>query len=449
MFKIYDGRKEFYQWDLDRKLIIEDPTVKEVHFCNRTDDCSLVCEVYTEDNLLLVDVPNILLQKDWRINVYAYDGNYTKYSKRFNVMSRTKPEDYVYTETELKRWETLEQRITELEENGVGGGSGLTNTLKDALNTYFTNVQKLFPQLAYVKEDNMGTTVIANAQAVINALGATGGEEEPDTPINPEVTLTSISATYSGGSVAVGTALTSLTGITVTGTYSDGSTATVTGYTLSGTIVEGTNTITVSYGGKTTTFTVVGVAESGGEEEPDTGTLLYNWDFTNSLVDTVSGAEATLTAYGSSIPTQTENGIEFTTNGCISVEGVVTTNRTIEVDFGSMEKSTGGHGRVLMMGVAGDQGIIYRSTNEWNSYIKGAWGTASALSSDSGFLSGKTLKLVIDNDGSWDSFVDDIAFVSNTQLPGYELPMRLEIGSNNGQTYYNMTVTGLRIYEGV
>ncbi len=86
------------------------------------------------------------------------------------------------------------------------------------------------------------------------------GEEEPDTPDAPEdVTLSSISATYSGGEVAVGTALTSLTGIAVTAHYSDGSTSNVTDYILSGTIAEGTNTITISYGGKTTTFTVIGV----------------------------------------------------------------------------------------------------------------------------------------------------------------------------------------------
>ena len=80
------------------------------------------------------------------------------------------------------------------------------------------------------------------------------------------VTLQSISATYSGSDVAVGTALTDLTDITVTAHYSDGSTANVTDYTLSGEIAEGSNTITVSYGGKTTTFTVAGIAESGGED---------------------------------------------------------------------------------------------------------------------------------------------------------------------------------------
>lgn len=123
MFKIYDGREQFYQWDLNRKLIIEDATISQVHFCNKTDDCSLVCDVYEEDGLRLVDVPNILLQETWRINVYAYDKNYTKHCDKFNVAARSKPADYVYTETEVHTWTELEERVTYLEENGTGGTS--------------------------------------------------------------------------------------------------------------------------------------------------------------------------------------------------------------------------------------------------------------------------------------------------------------------------------------
>ena len=78
MFRIQDGRSQFYQWDLDRRLIVEDSSITQVHFCNRTDDCSLVCEVFEEDGVRLVNVPNILLQNNWRINVYAYDKDYTK-----------------------------------------------------------------------------------------------------------------------------------------------------------------------------------------------------------------------------------------------------------------------------------------------------------------------------------------------------------------------------------
>jgi hypothetical protein len=115
MFKIYDGRKEFYQWDLDRKLIVNDKTINQVHFCNRTDDCSLVCEVYELDGQRVVNVPNVLLQTDWRINAYGYDSKYTKHSACFNVVKRSKPVDYIYTETELYSVEkAVENATTEI-----------------------------------------------------------------------------------------------------------------------------------------------------------------------------------------------------------------------------------------------------------------------------------------------------------------------------------------------
>lgn len=98
MFKIADGRTEFYQWDLDRKIIVEDKTIDEVHFCNRTDSCSLVVKVREEDGVYIADVPNVLLQTAWNINVYGYcEGNYTKQSAVFKVAARTKPEDYFYS----------------------------------------------------------------------------------------------------------------------------------------------------------------------------------------------------------------------------------------------------------------------------------------------------------------------------------------------------------------
>ena len=117
MFKIYDGRQEFYQWDIDRKLIVDDPTITQVHFCNRTDDCSLVCETYVENGLTLVNVPNVLLQTDWRIRAYAYDSFYTKFEKWFEVNARTKPTDYVYTETETLNYNSLLEKMVNIEEN--------------------------------------------------------------------------------------------------------------------------------------------------------------------------------------------------------------------------------------------------------------------------------------------------------------------------------------------
>jgi hypothetical protein len=135
----------------------------------------------------------------------------------------------------------------------------------------------MFKVCAFTKAD-----VSAEYAAFQAAFGISGGEEEPDEPVNPEVTLTSISATYSGGDVAVGTAVTDLTGIVVTAHYSDGTSKAVTGYTLSGTIAEGGNTVTVTYQGKTATFTVTGVAESGGDEPEVTTEVLSNFQWRGS-----------------------------------------------------------------------------------------------------------------------------------------------------------------------
>ncbi len=116
MFRILDGREHFYQWDSNCKLIVDDSSINEVHFCNRTEECSLVCEVFEENGVRLVNVPNILLQDNWKIRVYAFyingEEKYTKVEEHFEVLSRTKPADYVYTETEVKDWETFKDLTT-------------------------------------------------------------------------------------------------------------------------------------------------------------------------------------------------------------------------------------------------------------------------------------------------------------------------------------------------
>ena len=114
MFRIADGREHFYQWDLDRQIIVDDPSITEVHFCNRTEDVSLVVAVVDG----LANVPNILLQSSFDMRVFAYDGKATRYDAVFKVKAKTKPSDYVYTETEIKSYEYLENKIREIEEQG-------------------------------------------------------------------------------------------------------------------------------------------------------------------------------------------------------------------------------------------------------------------------------------------------------------------------------------------
>ena len=142
MFKIYDGRDKFYQWDIDRKIIVEDNSIKEVHFCNRTDNCSLVVDTYEENGQTLANVPNVLLTTNWKINVYGYTGDYTKHSAIFEVVSRTKPSDYIYTETEIKSIErVVDEAVRAIVESGeLKGDKGDDYVLTDTDKQEIANI---------------------------------------------------------------------------------------------------------------------------------------------------------------------------------------------------------------------------------------------------------------------------------------------------------------------
>lgn len=114
IFKIVDGRSCFYQWDIDRQISVSDPTITEVHFCNRTEACSLVVEV--KDGI--ANVPNKVLQNGYPVRVFGYDGKATLHEATFEVKARTKPIDYIYTETEIKHYADLEARLDEIEREG-------------------------------------------------------------------------------------------------------------------------------------------------------------------------------------------------------------------------------------------------------------------------------------------------------------------------------------------
>ncbi len=116
MFKIYDGREYFYQWDLDRKLIVGDRTIQAVHFSNRTGASAITRYCYDVNGMWLVDVPNICLQESYRLKVYGFSAaKYTTVSSQFDVKSRAKPDGYVYTDDEVNYWQDLDQRVTALE----------------------------------------------------------------------------------------------------------------------------------------------------------------------------------------------------------------------------------------------------------------------------------------------------------------------------------------------
>lgn len=77
----------------------------EVHITNSRLPNAMTVLVYEYNGKAVVDVPNILLQTTYPIIAFRYinDGKsgYTVEKYEFKVNQKPKPDDYVYTETEI------------------------------------------------------------------------------------------------------------------------------------------------------------------------------------------------------------------------------------------------------------------------------------------------------------------------------------------------------------
>lgn len=242
-----------YQYDYGQVLKITAPSLPDpytVHFGNaRSCGESLTVIGTASDGAA---IPSSLLATG--LNVYAWvflhtgenDGE-TEYMIEIPVIRRAEPTDDPVIEedpsavdiimgeiADLKEdISDLDDRVTELEEGG--GGDGLTDAIKAALLT-------IADKCGY--KDGNGDTYY---QALYDAF-------------YPPADLDHITAVYTQSGTVYDTAsLDDLKPDLVVTAYFDDSTSRVLNaseYVLSGTLTEGTSTITVTYGDKTTAFTV-------------------------------------------------------------------------------------------------------------------------------------------------------------------------------------------------
>lgn len=218
-------------------------------------------------------------------------------------------------------------QITDLKNAIEQGGGGMTAEFKQALETLLTNV-------VYKGNDPTGRTYLT---ALHNAM-------------YPPANLTNISAVYTqSGTVYDTDSLDSLrTDLVVTAHYSNSTSEIVTAYTLSGTLTEGTSTITVSYGGKTTTFNVTVSTLSY-----ITNGLIHRWD---GIDNTASGHDSSvtvwedlvgsndLTMHSSEYATWTDNALSLAGNNaqyldCVGGQ-IGTAEATVEVVISPQTSAT-------------------------------------------------------------------------------------------------------------
>ena len=124
MIKIVpDKEGRLTQWDLNRKVIVTGyEGVAEVNFASPgADHGAYVVELVDGQ----AEIPNILLTMAGTINVYVYPADRTVFATTLWVMGREKPDDDIYTETEVLSYKTLDEKIGDLAE--------LTTTAKEDL----------------------------------------------------------------------------------------------------------------------------------------------------------------------------------------------------------------------------------------------------------------------------------------------------------------------------
>lgn len=142
IFKIFDGRTNFWQWDTKQKLIVLDDRVTEVRFSNRNMEHSKRRPVYTDnDGKRIVNVPDLLLQLPKNLIAYACvkgeDGSTsTIKAVKFAVLQQPIPTDYIceqdtVVEEILLRLELLESLLKEVE-NGAQQFTKFTNMVDAA-----------------------------------------------------------------------------------------------------------------------------------------------------------------------------------------------------------------------------------------------------------------------------------------------------------------------------
>lgn len=130
LFKIYDGRTNFWQWDTGQKLIVLDDTVDQVHFSNKNMTHAIPTDVYaTSDGTRICDIPDIILTLPKNLIASAYVDNGTSEktikSVKFAVVSRPIPSDYVPSQTGegsgVKQFDSMEEAQQWAQKNDSAG----------------------------------------------------------------------------------------------------------------------------------------------------------------------------------------------------------------------------------------------------------------------------------------------------------------------------------------
>ena len=111
MFTLKKDIPQLYQWDSNVKLIVEDDRINQVQFSQRFSRTAACVKVENRECF----IPNEFLQSYYDIFAYACivdnDGQVCEFSEMFTVFARPKPDNYIYTPTEIITFKRIEDKL--------------------------------------------------------------------------------------------------------------------------------------------------------------------------------------------------------------------------------------------------------------------------------------------------------------------------------------------------
>lgn len=166
---------DLYQWDTGRffHIISKDNTeICAVHFSTNSMPFALVVEPYENpDGTLYCMLPDSLLQQGNTIWAYEVsrnlnNGKETVSRQSFLVIKRNRPQDYVYTEDDIKRWDDLIDEVRS--EFARMTNEELIPQLTDAYNEELVQAKAELEQLASSSEASAKEAQASAAESAEN-----------------------------------------------------------------------------------------------------------------------------------------------------------------------------------------------------------------------------------------------------------------------------------------
>ena len=174
---LLDGRSFAYQWDIGLKVSTTDAEGTIRRFGNEHGSKSIPVEAVTEDTTTYYPIPNILLATGRAVIMYSLGGDgentiYTSAEDMLPVYAAPKPDDYIFTEDEVKTWRELDERLTQAEEDIDALESGKSDVGHTHTESEITDLRDYIPSPAYPEE---GDVVTWNGSAWVAGPGGGGG----------------------------------------------------------------------------------------------------------------------------------------------------------------------------------------------------------------------------------------------------------------------------------